>query len=292
MTLRKIYEQLEMEPKYDEEISKLNSRIPLMLDEFREKFHESQYLDKTIYPKLVKEFALLIGEDNIYQKALTGRYYLPLSDFFEKGNDEDTLHRNIRNLSILLEVSKRTLTQSFHVDLYRYILVSSKRAFELALVDIGYLFIQESIVKKRARELDENLILGNLSWLSSFPNVRQIFANSLRHFLAKEYPDAITDAYSSLESLVKTFLGRDMSLDDNETRADLMKQLGLGQDWGQMSDFYSKLAHEFSSRYGKKETGESSQIATELAEFYIYMTGSFVRLIGQIIQNRDESNAG
>jgi hypothetical protein len=79
--------------------------------------------------------------------------------------------------------------------------------------------------------------------------------------------------------LVKTFLNKDKRLDNEEIRKDLIKQLGLEGDWGQLLYNYCKLAHEFSSRHGKKETGKELQLPIELVEFYIYFTGTFIRLI-------------
>ena len=291
MILRNIYKQLGMEPKYEEEIAKLNNRIILMLDNFRLKFYESNYLNDKIYPTLVQEFAFLVGESNIYRDGPGGRYYLPLKDFFKSNKEKDAFQTNIKILTILLEASKKVLSRTACENLYNFILREAKRAIEITPIDIDYLFSGETIIKKGARELDEKLILENLTWLSNFPNIKQLFENSLKHYLAKQYPDAITNAYSSLESLVKTFLDKDKRLDNNETRTDLIKQLGLREDWGQLLYLYCKLAHEFSSRHGKKETGESLPIAMELAEFYIYITGSFMRLISQIIKDKKNKHA-
>jgi hypothetical protein len=97
--------------------------------------------------------------------------------------------------------------------------------------------------------------------------------------LAKNYPDTITNAYSSLESLVKTFLGKDKSLDSQQTRAELIKKLQLEGDWGQLLNHFSKIAHEFSSRHGKSEANQDNELPPDLVEFYLYMTGTFIRLI-------------
>jgi hypothetical protein len=291
MSLRNIYEQLGIEPKYEEEIAKLNKRIILTLDNFHLKFYESNYLIHEIYPTLVKEFAFLVGESNIYRDGPAGRYYLPLKHFFKCNKEKDVFQTNIKNLTFLLEASKKVLWRTTHQYLYTFILSEAKRAIEVTPIDVGYLFSGETIIKKGARELDEKLILENLTWLSNYPAIKQLFENSLKHYLAKDYPDAITNAYSSLEGLAKTFLNRDKRLDNNETKRDLIKQLGLEEDWGQLLYFYCKLAHEFSSRHGKKETGEPLLIAMELAEFYIYITGSFMRLISQIIKGKKNKHA-
>ena len=129
-------------------------------------------------------------------------------------------------------------------------------------------------------------LIKEFAFLSNYPNAKQLFGNSLKHYLTKHYYDAITNAYSSLESLVKTYLNRDKQLDTDEVRNNLVKNLGLEDDWKQLLHYYCKLAHEFSTRHGKKETGEKSDLPLELTEFYIYITGTFLRLIIQKINSK------
>lgn len=272
MNLRSIYEQLGMEPEYQEEIAKLNNRIILIAENINLKFYGGGATNpyKTIYPTLTREFAFLIGESNAH---------LLLKDFFKSNKETHAFQINILNLKCLLEASKKVLLAAGYTNLYNFIVGEAKRAIEITPIDIGYLFSGETIIKKGARELDETLILDNLTWLSKYPTVKQSFENSLKYYLGKNYPDAITNAYSSLEGMVKTFLNKDKGLDTDEIRKELINKLGLEGNWGQLLYFYSKLAHEFSSRHGKKETGEKFELPIELVEFYIYITGTFMRLI-------------
>ena len=182
------------------------------------------------------------------------------------------------NLTIFLEASKAVLSHDYE-GLYENLLDDVKRVFEVTPIDIGYIFSGDTIIKKGARELDEKLILDNLTWLSNYPTIKQSYETSLKQYLEKNYPDAITNAYSSLEGLVKTFLNTNKQLDNDDTRKNLINKLGLEGDWGQLLYHFSKLAHDFSSRHGKKETGEKLELAVELVEFYIYITGTFMRLI-------------
>ena len=271
MSLRNIYEQLGMEPEYEKEIAKLNNRIILIVDNFHLRFFK---LEKSVYQRLLafltREFAFLIGESNIHRT---------LKDFFKSKMGTDTFQENILNLKCLLEASKQVLMHTGHKDIYDFLVEEAKRAIESPPIDIGYIFSGDTIIKKGPRELDEKLILDNLTWLSKYPAIKQSFENCLKDYLGKDYPDAITNAYASLEGLVKTFLGKDKQLDNDETRKNLISKLGLEKDWGQLLYNYSKIAHEFSSRHGKKETGEKFELAPELVEFYIYITGTFMRLI-------------
>jgi len=278
MNLKSIYEQLGMEAKYEEEIAKLNNRIILIVDSFNSRFYEERHLDERIYPKVVKELGFLIGESNISRMGTEGVEYLPLTNFFRSNKGKDAFNTNIMNLTLLLQASKTVLVPDYYY-LYNQIVAETKRAMEVTPIDIGYLFSGDTIIKKGAKELDEKLILENLTWLSKYPATKELFENSLKYYLGKNYPDAITNAYSSLEGLVKTFLNKDKRLDTDEIRKELINKLGLEGDWGQLLYFYCQLSHEFSSRHGKKDTGEKLQLAIELVEFYIYITGTFMRLI-------------
>jgi hypothetical protein len=268
-----------MEAKLDEEIGKLTNRIILIMENFNSRFHKDRVAYETVYPRLINEFAFLIGKSTIYQYPSLRKGYLPLKDFFKSNKEKDAFQTNILNLKCLLEASKEVLLPARYENLYNFIVDEAKKAIEITPIDIGYLFSGDTIIKKGAKELDEKLIQETLTWLSKYPAVRQSFETCLKQYLGKNYPDAITNAYSSLEGLVKTFLNKDKQFDTDEIRKELINKLGLEGNWGQLLYFYCKLAHEFSSRHGKKETGEELQLAIELVEFYIYITGTFMRLI-------------
>lgn len=273
MSLRNIYEQLGMEPEYDKEIAKFNNRIIIAVEGFNSSFYRKDgSIHERVLPFLIREVAFLIGESDIPSS---------LEGFFEDNIEVDDLEENILNLNCLLEASRKVLLlpEINQKDLYDFIVSEAKRAFEITPIDIGYLFSGDMIIKKGAKELDEKLILDNLTWLSKYPVVKQSYETSLKQYLGKNYPDAITNAYSSLEGLVKTFLDKDKRLDTEEIKKELINKLALEGNWGQLLHFYCKLAHEFSSRHGKKETGERLELAVELVEFYIYITGTFMRLI-------------
>jgi hypothetical protein len=213
VSLRNIYEQLGIEPECEKEVAKLNNRIILIVDNFNLSFYK---LDRIIYEKLLaflpREFVFLIGESHINRSP---------KDFFKSNKGTNTLRENILNLKCLLEASKQALIHTGHGNLYGFLVEEARRAIESPPIDIGYLFSGDTIIKKGAKELDEKLILDNLTWLSKYPTTRQLFETSLKHYLKKDYPDA----YASLEGLVKTFLGKDKLLDNDETRNNLINKL-------------------------------------------------------------------
>ncbi|MGD0235212.1 MAG: hypothetical protein ABSC55_11845 [Syntrophorhabdales bacterium] len=284
MSLKKVYEQLGLSAEYEKEVVSFTERLLIVLDSFRSDLKADDVYDD-IYGNIIKEFAFLIGESHYYNKGYGGAaVYLPLTEFFEKGGIA-VLTNNVKRLYLLLMAVKTATVEagSYHEAYYLLFLAKVKRLFDTTPVEIGYVFAKETIIKKGAEELDEKLVLENLKWLSSYPNARTSFQASLTRYLSKDYPDAITNAYSALESLSKTFLNKDKRLDSTEMRAELIKVLGLKERWGQLLYNYSELAHEVSSRHGKLEGKEPEDISPELVEFYIYLTGTFVRLIVQRI---------
>ena len=224
MSLRNIYEQLGIRAKYENEIIKLNNRIIIAVGSFNSSFYrKDRNINERVLPFLIREVAFLIGESDIPGS---------LEGFFEDNIEVDDLEENILNLNCLLDASREVLLHSEinQKDLYDFIVSEAKRAIEITPIDIGYLFSGDRIIKKGAKELDEKLILDNLTWLSKYPAANDSFETSLKHYLKKDYPDAITNAYASLEGLVKTFLGKDKQLDNDETRKNLISNLGLEKD--------------------------------------------------------------
>ncbi len=276
MNLKAIYEQLGLSASYEEEVTHFNERLYIILDE-----HHSRLENTELYEGFIKRFAFFIGISDYYTVKLGHYYYYPFARFFNKGGSK-VLPHNLAKLSVLLSTSNMDFIDPLlRSNIHEPFINRVQELFGACVVDIGYSFNGEAILKKGAKELDEKLISDNLSWLSDCPKAREPFENSLKHYLSKNYPDAITNAYSSLESLTKTFLGKDKSLDNQQTRAELIKKLEIEGDWGQLLFNFSQIAHEFSSRHGKSEGKQNSELAPDLVEFYLYMTGTFIRLIVQ-----------
>ena len=72
-------------------------------------------------------------------------------------------------------------------------------SLEESIVDLGVLLKNNKFYPKGAEELDTALILQPLDWLSTQPIARQYFEDALSDYLKRDFPDAVTKAYSSLE---------------------------------------------------------------------------------------------
>jgi hypothetical protein len=285
MNLKLIYDQLGLDAVYEEEVVSFTERLLIVLDGFRSQLIEGDVYDR-LYGVTIGEFAFLIGESHYYRQGFRGNIYLPFTDFFKKGGSA-VLRSNIKRLTLLLMATKKTIGLGFYQEHHKTFSRSVSRLFETTPIDIGYVFTGETIVQKGAEELDRTLILDTLKWLSDYPNTQSTFQTALTRYLSSDFPDAVTNCYSALEGMSRTLVGKDKRLDTKETRAELIKALALKNDWAQLLYHYSQLAHDLSSRHGKPETVEAGDIAPELAEFYVYFTGAFLRLIVQRMKNKE-----
>ena len=281
MHLKKIYQNLGLLPQYEEEIERFNNRLKLIIEKIEDVFVDAFYnIHEYEYETLLERFSFQLGYKKIQR----------LSTAFKSDKTTSSLQRNIVALSVLIATLKELIQKETDIYLYRkaYKNLRSdvKEAFDLTLVDIGYIYSNEIIIKSQAKELDKELILNNLFWLNRFPNVKKLYTQALKHYLTKNYQDTITNAYSSLESLVKTVLNTNKRLDDRKIRDELVKLLKLDSYWGQLLHYFCEIAHEFSSRHGKKEqqTKKIKKVDPELAGFYIYLTGSFIWLISKRVK--------
>jgi hypothetical protein len=271
MNLKKIYNNLGLETDLKKEILKFNERIHTIVHDLERYFYSElgEYDDFLLNKALFK-----IG------LAKTTRRF-KLFYLVETNNSESSLKNNLLLIQIILDLLKQ---ESYAVSLYseatQDLELKLKETFDLALLNIGYKFQDGEIIKIGAKELDEKLVLENLEWLKNYPDSKEKFSNALRYYFKKNYPDAITNTYSALEGIVKVFLNRDVRLDKEEVKIELLKKLNLDSYWNKIINNYCEIAHEFSSRHGrKKQKGQILKI--ELVEFYIYITGVFIRLISQ-----------
>lgn len=281
MNLKKIYGTLDLTTEYQQEIGRFNNRLAkavleldMNLEEHDEIFDESYY-----DARLLNELTFALG--------VTGHRIGKTYQLFGQGDTENTLKSNIFNLSVLLETLKKLKLPPYVMGNFRKRL---QQVFEMQVFDLGYIFANDEVIRSEAKELDEQLVEGGLQWLETYPDSRKNFANALEHYLQKKYEDSITNAYSALEGLVKSFLGSNSRLGKKETQKNLLRCLNLPSYWGSLLRNYCEIAHEFSSRHGKRSgRAESASVSPHLARFYIYLTGSFIWLVSKVIEAQQTS---
>ncbi len=232
---------------------------------------DGNYSDVTGAPnlflsELLKEISFILGDER--------KYYL--TNLLETGKVSRTIEKVIVILEAVLSVLEKT---PIFRDDYLYLQERIADSLKLSVIDLGIYFHKDKFYKKGVQELDERLVLEPLEWLTKYPEAKEQFSGALTEIIKKDFPDAITKAYSSLESIVKTVLGNNKNLKDNIS--ELLKLLDLPEQWGKIIFNFCSYAHEFSSRHGKSEKRKAVQekIKMEIIEAYIYFTGLMMRLI-------------
>lgn len=270
----------------------------------------------------LKEFDLLFGTTETLDKAkdsfvqrINSTIFTPLeqgrfSNRYEETfraicydwgvNPDDLLSEanHYLNYNSLIVPSPRKLTGDDFVSTLRMLVVvykiinSSLRGqfnaiIELALgassVDVGVRWTDGMFYPSGAKELDEKLVSDNLQWLSKFPDTKNFFSTSLKHFgNSIEDPsarkDAITNAYTAIEDITRKVLGNKQNFEKNSNS--LVAWLGLTDEYKNIVHYYKQIAHEYGSRHA------GSEITHAEAEAFIYLTGILLRLISQ---NKDEA---
>jgi HEPN domain-containing protein len=249
--LKAIYERLGIQTNLDKEKARFIARIKTLLsdhDADMRRYSSSHY-------QLIRRLIFILGEDE---------YKNHLPDFVNSKPFEEVL--------LFCETLLSVLKEPHHRDFYSAV----ETALDLSVIDLGVMFKEGKFYLQGAKELDEKLVLETLDWLKGFPEAKEGFDGALKEYLNKDYPDAVTKAFSSLESLVKTCLGRDAGLEN--LIPDLLKKLKLSREWKAILVNYCAYAHEFGSRHGKKD-GRSTKADPNEVEAYIYFTGLIMRLI-------------
>jgi hypothetical protein len=274
MGVKDIYINLGIEPDYKKEIEKTNKRL------YQAVCWVDSELTKRGQGEVKSRIFELIGD-------IPRRHLENFIEYQYPEESEKALMENLYFISFVLNALEKKC--SYKEIVYTFTDKVEEILESFPLLDLGYRFKEGQIIKSGADGLDDILIIENLKWLENYPNTREFFSKSLENYFRKNYPDSITNAYSSLEGIVKTILNTDGRLDNEKTRKELLKKLNLGSDWGQILFHFSKIAHEFSSRHGKKDTNNLNNksreiLGEDLVEFYIYITGTFIRLISRRIK--------
>jgi len=159
-----------------------------------------------------------------------------------------------------------------------------KNALEESEVDLEISWDGEIFTRKGAQFLDEQLVNDPLHWLrnAKYQNVLTPFEKGLKHWMEgqkdeKRYGDVITDMYEAAEALAKIVTGRETDLSGNLEK--FASELRLPDQYKRMLKEYDSFANEYrhSAKLGKprKYPSESN------TEVFIYLTGTFIRLVVQ-----------
>ncbi len=255
-----IYERLGIVSDLKNEQKKFFNRIEVLLSklDYKIKLTGSLILHSDFIDKLA--FKLGRGRRNFISA------YLNQNDFMQ----------NVIVCQLLLEIMP-----SYAKELYYFLSDGIMEAFSLSLIDLGVKFKNGYFIKSGVKVLDNKLIFDTLVFLNKYKTGKKMFEEALRDLLKKDYEDAITKAFSAVESITKTILNNKKAFKNN--KEELLKKLSLSQEWKTILLKYEEFANERSSRHGKEETHTKESNNPSEVEAYIYLAGIILRLIEQNI---------
>lgn len=163
----------------------------------------------------------------------------------------------------------------------------SQRVEETILLshpDIGIFWKDGIFYKAGAKELDNALVKENLIWLDNYPDTKKLFDTALKHFKESfenkaARKDAITNAYSAIEGLVRSILVNNNTFEKNSDI--LVDKLRLSKEYKNIVYNYKQIAHNYSSRHAG-----GLEFSNAEAEAFIYLTGLLMRLISHLSDNK------
>jgi len=265
--IKEVYKRLGIEPDLETEKRKFRNRLKSILREFSHDFEYDEHSE--FYLKLSR----VLGEYSVESKF---EYYL-----VNDGNVDYQCEKSLEVSQVLLNLLKED-----YPDSYTFLKNRIEEVLPYSAVDLGIIFKNGMFIKSGAETLDRVAIIEPLDWLGNYPTTKSYFESALGYYLNKRYGDAMTNAYSALESLVKTVLEKNRTLDN--LIGDLITHLSLESGWGSILAQFCRIAHEFSTRHGERE-GENTEkdIDPKYAEAYIYFTGLMIRLIIRTVEEKE-----
>lgn len=194
------------------------------------------------------------------------------------------LFENIKN-NVFCELSHDNFMETLKIVALLYNIFSEDQewqqkistAVEVVLssttIDIGVRWKNGVFYPSGAKELDEKLIEDPLEWLVKYPDEEKDFRKAIKSYSEKRYDDVILNCYLSIEGLARKILTNGKTLDNN--REDLLKIIGLSQEWKSFLNNFINYANEF-----KRHASEKRHRINPLeVEALLYFTGLMVRLI-------------
>lgn len=265
--IKEIYKRLGITAALEDEEKKFYNRLFSTLEEIDYKLAEvdsqiSHYSPSNCRESVLSDLTFKLGVRN---KGVLSSYLHP-----------NSFYDNLVVSEVLLNILEKTSQ-----GIYNFLNSQIKEAIANSVVDLGIIFENDIFIKRGAETLDRAAVLDSLDWLEDYKTTKEFFEGALTHYLRQRYRDSITNAYSALESIVKTVLDSDKRLD--QSIPELVSKLNLPAQWNAILKHFCDYAHEFSSRHGKKDEDIKDEIDPKDAEAYIYFTGLMIRLIIQSI---------
>lgn len=131
--------------------------------------------------------------------------------------------------------------------------------------------------------LDDGIVNDVLDWLSNYPEVAKPFERALKIYMKGEkqsYRNLFDDLRLALEQLLRQVLGNTKSLENQQT--ELLPWIKARSVHQQVANMYRQLLFGPYSTYQNEAVKHGEQYSEKEAEFMIYLTGTFMRLLLQL----------
>lgn len=135
--------------------------------------------------------------------------------------------------------------------------------------------------------LDDGTVNDVLGWLSDYPEVAKPFERALKIYMEGEkgnYRSLFDDLRLALEQLLKRILGNKKSLENQEQP--LLKWIKVHDIHQQVANMYKQLLFGPYRIYQNQAVKHGEEYSEKEAEFMIYLTGTFMRLLLQLDENK------
>lgn len=140
-------------------------------------------------------------------------------------------------------------------------------------VDLGVAWKDGMFYPSGARELDKGLIEEPWEWLADFPSERADLLKALTAYREGRLDEVIINCYLAVEGTTRVVLGNKRTLDNN--REELVKRVGLSQEWKSLLSNFINYANEF-KRHASHQRHKISPVEVE---GFLYLSGLILRMV-------------
>ncbi|PSB28988.1 hypothetical protein [Chlorogloea sp. CCALA 695] len=147
-----------------------------------------------------------------------------------------------------------------------------------------------TLIKKRvvfsppgSKLLDEGIVNDVLEWLEKYPKVAKYFAEALKIYTdgdISKYRNLLDNLRFSIEQLLKEILGNSKSLENQKD--DLLCWLDKRKKHQGIIKLYQQLLYHYCT-YQNDAVKHNEAFSEDEIEFMIYLTGTFMRFLMQIV---------
>lgn len=141
------------------------------------------------------------------------------------------------------------------------------------------------------RMLDETLVESNIAWLGRYPKAAKAFEDALRAYMTKnphQYRAMLDSLRFAVEQMLQAILNNGRTLENQ--KEDFLRWLKNHDAHNQIGGMYHNLLFGYFAKYQNDAVKhQEDQYTPAEVEFVLYLTGTFLRFIQQLIEQETAS---